>query len=239
MDLVGPGAHQQAGDERVDHDALARTRRAGDEQMRHLREVDAAGVSGNVAPEGEGELRGRVAEVRLLRDPPQGNHVEVAVGDLDADDALARDGRLDAQRPGRQGHRQVVGKALDARDLDLRRRLTSYWVTTGPALTPTTDAAMLKLASLAVMIAALRSWSMPAPPILGAMSSRTPMGGLVQTYGSCGNAVPTDGDRFRRDAPPRPVRSRDRPRRRRPRRSQRRRRSDPPPAPRPATRRCC
>ena len=54
---------------------------------------------------------------------PQGDDVEVLVRDLDADRALARDRRLDPERPGGEGHRQVVGQRLDPADLDVRRRL--------------------------------------------------------------------------------------------------------------------
>ncbi len=54
---------------------------------------------------------------------------------------------------------------------------TSYWVTTGPAFHVTTRAGMLKLDSLAPMIAAFRSWSMPLSPTRGAMSSRRASGG--------------------------------------------------------------
>ena len=43
----------------------------------------------------------------------------VEVGDLDADDVLARDRRLDPDRAGGEGHRQVVGQGLDARHLDV------------------------------------------------------------------------------------------------------------------------
>ena len=50
-------------------------------------------------------------EVDLLEDPPQGDDVEVLVRDLDADRALARDRRLDPERAGGEGHRQVVGQA--------------------------------------------------------------------------------------------------------------------------------
>ena len=59
------------------------------------------------------ELRRR--ELDLLEDPAQGDDVEVLVGDLDADRALARDRRLDPERAGGEGHRQVVGERLDPR----------------------------------------------------------------------------------------------------------------------------
>ena len=74
-------------------------------------------------PEGERQLRARGREVDLLEDPPQGDDVELLVGDLDPDRALARDRRLDPDRAGRERHRQVVGQALDPADLDVRRRL--------------------------------------------------------------------------------------------------------------------
>ncbi len=54
---------------------------------------------------------------------------------------------------------------------------TSYWVTTGPAFHFTTRLGMLKLASLPVMIAAFRSWSMPWPAARAATSSRSVIGG--------------------------------------------------------------
>lgn len=54
---------------------------------------------------------------------------------------------------------------------------SSYWVTTGPAFHLSIRTGMLKLASFAVMIAALRTWSIVAPPTLGAMSSSSVMGG--------------------------------------------------------------
>ena len=74
-------------------------------------------------PEREGQPGARGGEVDLLEDPPQADDVEVLVRDLDADRALARDRRLDAQRAGGEGHRQVVGEGLDPADLDVGRRL--------------------------------------------------------------------------------------------------------------------
>ena len=62
-------------------------------------------------------------EVELVEDPPQRDDVEVLVGDLDSDRALARDRRLDPQRAGSERHRQVVRQRLDPADLDVRRRL--------------------------------------------------------------------------------------------------------------------
>ena len=122
-DVVRGRLAQQARDQRVDHDALARAGRAGDEQVRHLGEVDRLGLAGHVPPERERQRGARRLEVDVLEDPAQGDDVEVRVRDLDADRALARDRRLDPQRAGGEGHRQVVGEAFDPADLDVRRRL--------------------------------------------------------------------------------------------------------------------
>ena len=95
----------------------------GDEQVRHLGEVDRLGLAGHVAAEGEGQLRSGRLEVELLEDPAQGDDVEVLVRDLDADRALARDGRLDPERARGERHRQVVRQGLDPAELDVGRRL--------------------------------------------------------------------------------------------------------------------
>ena len=70
-DVVRRGLAQQARDERVDHDALARAGGAGDEQVRHLGEVDGLGLAGHVAPEGERERGPGRLEVDVLEDPAQ------------------------------------------------------------------------------------------------------------------------------------------------------------------------
>ena len=67
-DVVRRRLAQQAGDDRVDHDALARAGRAGDEQVRHLGQVDRLGDAGHVAPEREGQLRLGGRELDLLED---------------------------------------------------------------------------------------------------------------------------------------------------------------------------
>ena len=145
--VVRGGTHQQAGDERVDLDALARAGRSGDQEVRHLGEVDGLRPPGHVAPEGERQLRAGGREVDRLEDAPQRDHVEVPVRDLDPNGGLARDGCLDPERSGGEAHREVVRQALDPADLDVRRRLDLVLVTTGPALRPTILASMSKLLS--------------------------------------------------------------------------------------------
>ena len=82
---------------------------------------------------------------------------------------------------------------------------TSYCVTTGPAFQATTRAGMPKLASLAAMIAALRSWSMPLSPIRGAMLSSSASGGRLYS-GRGFSAVATEPAGFNCAVASRPVR---------------------------------
>ena len=93
----------------------------GDEQVGHLGQVDRVRLARHVAAEGEGQLaRRRRACWRRRRARRKPTISLIVVGDLDADDVLARDGRLDADRARGEGHGQVVGEALDARELDAR-----------------------------------------------------------------------------------------------------------------------
>ena len=119
-DLVGPGAHQQARDQGVDAHALARAGGAGDQQVRHLRQVDRVGLARHVAAERERQRARRPRASALSSTSGRKPTISlIVVRDLDADDVLARDRRLDPDRAGRQGHRQVVGEGLDARQLDV------------------------------------------------------------------------------------------------------------------------
>ena len=55
--LLGRVVHQEAGDDRVDADALAAAGRAGDQQVRHLREVGGDRLAGDALAERERQLR--------------------------------------------------------------------------------------------------------------------------------------------------------------------------------------
>ena len=76
----------------------------------------------DVAAQRKGQLRSG-PEIDLLEDSPQRDDVEVLVRDLDADDALTRNGRLDTNCASGECHGQVVRQRFDATDFDLRRRL--------------------------------------------------------------------------------------------------------------------
>ncbi|MCK7525141.1 MAG: hypothetical protein MZV64_49815 [Ignavibacteriales bacterium] len=75
----------------------------------------------DVLAQGEGQLGGRVLEIRRLDDVAELDDLALVVGDLDAQRGLAGDA-LDADRLRLQGQGQVLGPALDLRDLDARGR---------------------------------------------------------------------------------------------------------------------
>ena len=74
---------QQAGDQRIDHHALAGAGGARDQQVGHLGQVHGLGPARDVAPQREGQPRSRCREVHLVQDPAQGDDVELADWDLD------------------------------------------------------------------------------------------------------------------------------------------------------------
>ena len=119
-DLVGRRLQEQARDHRVDADALPRAGLAGDEEMRELCEVRHDRGACDVATERHGELGARAAEIGALRDVTERDEADREVRDLDADDALARDRRLDAQAARGQRQGEVVRERLDPRELHAR-----------------------------------------------------------------------------------------------------------------------
>ena len=96
----------------------------GDQQVRHPGQVDGAGLARHVAAEGEGEL------ARCSRRPPGSSRIRRSATTLKSlfgisrpTTLLARDRRLDPDRPGGQRHGEVVRERLDPADLDRRVRL--------------------------------------------------------------------------------------------------------------------
>ncbi len=121
LDLLRRGLVEEAGDQGVEGDALARAGRAGDEQVGHDGQVGHDDAAVDVLAQGEGQLGGRVLEIRRLDDVAELDDLALVVGDLDAQGGLAGDA-LDADRLRLQGQGQVLGPALDLRDLDARGR---------------------------------------------------------------------------------------------------------------------
>ena len=118
--LVRARAQQHAGEHRVDRARLAGARRAGDEQVRHLREVGADRLAGDVLAEPHGQRRPVLG--RLLEDVAESDDPPVQVGDLDADGLLAGDRREDADVGGGQRVGEVVLQLRHLGDLRARRQ---------------------------------------------------------------------------------------------------------------------
>ena len=117
--VVRRRAQQDRREHRVDRARLAGAGRAGDEQVRHLRQVGADRAPGDVLAEPHGQRRpvgrGLLEDVAEVHDPP------ARVGHLDADRLLAGDRREDADVRGGQRVGEVVLELGDLGDLDPRR----------------------------------------------------------------------------------------------------------------------
>ena len=107
--LGGGRTHQQAGDDRVDADRLARAGRAGDQQVRHPGEIGPDGVAGDVLAEPDRERARRRGQVVV--DVAERDDRRAEVRHLDADGLLAGDRREDAQLGRRQRVREVVAES--------------------------------------------------------------------------------------------------------------------------------
>ena len=107
-------AVEERDDDRVDADRLALAGRAGDERVRHLGEVLDDGLVGDaVHAEHDGELHRGLGPGLGLDDLAQEDVLAALVRDLDADGALARDGREDAHGLGLEVHGDVVREVGD------------------------------------------------------------------------------------------------------------------------------
>ena len=108
---------------RVEAARLAGAGLAGDEDVRHRRQVHHHGLAGDVAADGDLERVRRPAGLGAGEDVAEGDHLAHLVGHLDADGLLAGDRGEDAD----VGRRHRVGDVLVARrellDLHARRQL--------------------------------------------------------------------------------------------------------------------
>ena len=91
--------------------------------MWHFREIGDHGVAADVLPEGEAELRFSARKGVAADDLAEFHSAAVFVRHLDADGALVRDRRLDADIAGCQRERQIVGEVDDLRHAHARRWL--------------------------------------------------------------------------------------------------------------------
>ena len=119
-DLLGRRAQQDRAEHRVDGARLAGAGRARDEQVRHLRQVGADRLAGDVLAQPDRERRPVLG--RVLVDVAEAHDPAVLVGDLDADGLLAGDRREDADVGRGQRVGEVVLELGDLRHLDARAR---------------------------------------------------------------------------------------------------------------------
>ena len=120
--LLGLEPVEQAQDHGVDGDRLARAGGAGDQQMRHAREVDDHRLAADGLAEAERQLGGGVVVVLGGEQLAEEHLLAVRVGQLDADGVASRH-HGDARRQRAHGTRDVVGEADHARRLDAGRGL--------------------------------------------------------------------------------------------------------------------
>ena len=119
--LVRRRAQQDRREDRVDAARLAGAGRAGDQDVRHPREVGPDGVAGDVLAEPDGERARGLRQVVV--DVAERDEVRREVRHLDADRLLARDRREDADLGRRERVGEVVLERGDLRDLRARREL--------------------------------------------------------------------------------------------------------------------
>ena len=120
--FVRPQPVEQREDHRIDGDGLARARRAGDEQMRHLGQFGDDRLAADRLAEAERELVLGAAEGGGFDHFAQIDGLAPLVRQFDADHVAAgHDG--DAGRDGRHRAGDVVGEADDAGGFDAGRRL--------------------------------------------------------------------------------------------------------------------
>ena len=108
-------AHQQG----IDKHALARSRRAGNQQVRHLRQVGCANPADKIFAQRHRELRRRMAEFGRLDDVAQRNRLAMRIRHFDPDRGFPGDA-LDQDRLGAQGQAKIFGKSCNAAVLDSR-----------------------------------------------------------------------------------------------------------------------
>ena len=114
LQLLRGARHEEAADERVEAHRLALSGRAGDEHVRHRREVRDELLAVRALSEEERKLRLRVAPGVRLEYLAERYPGGLAVRHLDADLVLARDRRLDSQglRLERHHQRRLEGGEL-------------------------------------------------------------------------------------------------------------------------------
>ena len=102
-DLGRIGVHHQTGDDGINADALAAAGGAGNQQVRHFRQVGDDGVAFNALAHCKRELgpRGQLCELAAFDHASQRDHGRAAIGHLDADHGSSRNGCPRCESTGR------------------------------------------------------------------------------------------------------------------------------------------
>ncbi len=114
---------EQRQDHRVDRHRLPRAGRAGDEQVRHPREIGDHGLPRDVLAERERQRAHVVVVRRRRQDLDELHDLPLRIGELEPHARLAGDRLDDADRDDRQRAREVLHQVDDLRALDADRRL--------------------------------------------------------------------------------------------------------------------
>ena len=102
----------------VDADGFTRAGGAGDQQVRHARQICHHRLAADVLAEGDRQRRVHLVVGLGAHDLPEGDHLALLVGDLKSHDALAGDDLDHAYAQDRQRARQVLGQGGDLARLD-------------------------------------------------------------------------------------------------------------------------
>ncbi len=120
--FLGRHAVQEGEDHRIDADRLARTGGAGDQQMRHAREIDHHRRAADVLAEGDRQLGAVIRPIRGRQKLAQEHGFALGIRHLDADHIAAGDSR-DANGRHGQAAGDVIGQTDDPGGADAGRRL--------------------------------------------------------------------------------------------------------------------
>jgi len=114
--IVGRVVEHQAGGQRGDAHRLTRTGGAGDEHVRHARQVCHHRLAGDVLAQGDGQGGVDLLVHRRFQDRAQPHDAAARIGHFDADERLPRHRGLDAQALGRERQRQIARQRRNLRD---------------------------------------------------------------------------------------------------------------------------
>src|SRR5215469_7775281 len=118
--VVGGRIEENRPDHCVNRHRFTGSCRAGDQQMRHPREVRSHRPPRNVFSQRDGQLTVLGGELLSLENFPQIDSLALAVGHLDSNHRFALHRRLNYHRSRTQSHREVVGEIHNLTDLDAR-----------------------------------------------------------------------------------------------------------------------